>query len=107
MFPGRPPMAWRVYVLPSDKRTELEELTTKDDLLWRQTRTLRDAAPLGGAANEVYFYMEGSETAMAHADEHVTKVAKKADPKLAEELHAKFKAEEEASAQGMGLMFTD
>jgi hypothetical protein len=100
-------MAWRVYVLPSDKRGELDEITTKDDLLWRQTRTLREAAPLGGKADEVYFYMEGSETAMAHADAKVTAVAKKADPELAEKLHAKFKAEEEASAQGMGLMFSD
>lgn len=100
-------MAWRVYVLSNQKRGELDDLLTKDDLLWRQTRILRDAAPLGGSADEVYLYMEGAETAMAHADARVTALGKKAEPALAESLHAKFKAEEEASAQGMGLMFSD
>jgi hypothetical protein len=100
-------MAWRVYVVSTEHRGALEELLTKDDVLWRQTRTLRDAGPLGGEKNELYLYMEGSETAMTHADETVTKLAKKAGTELSEKLHAKFKAEEEASAQGMGLMFSD
>ncbi|MDE1881232.1 MAG: hypothetical protein KGI89_11885 [Euryarchaeota archaeon] len=100
-------MAWRIYVVPSGKRAELEEVLTKDDLIWRQTRILRDAAPLGGAADEVYLYMEGSDTAMAHADEKVTSVAKKVEAALAEKLHTQFKDEEEKSAQGMGLIFSD
>lgn len=100
-------MAWRIYVVPTAKRSELEEVLTKDDLIWRQTRILRDAAPLGGAVDEAYLYMEGSDTAMTHADELVTKVAKKVDAAVAEKLHAQFKEEEEKSAQGMGLMFSD
>ena len=100
-------MAWRVYVVTSEQRAALEDLLTKDDLLWRQTRVLREAGPLGGAANEVYLYMEGAETAMAHADGTVGKVAKKVDTARAEELHARFKDEEERSAQGMGLMFSE
>ncbi len=91
---------------PVSRRGELEE-SLKDDVLWRQTRILRDAGPLGGAADEIYLYMEGSESAMGRADTLLGPIAAKVDPARAEELHARFKAEEEMSAQGMGLMFSD
>lgn len=99
-------MAWRIYVLTGDQRGAVEEVL-KDDVLWRQTRILRDAGPLGGAADEVYLYMEGSDTAMARADEMIPPRAKKVETALGEKLHARFKEEEEMSAQGMGLMFSE
>lgn len=99
-------MAWRIFVLASGERAALEEVL-KDDVLWRQTQVLRDAGPLGGAAGEVYLYMEGSETAMARADELIPPKAKKVEAALGEKLHARFKEEEEMSAQGMGLMFSE
>jgi hypothetical protein len=100
-------MAWRIYVVPADKRASVEELLTRDDLLWRQTRILRDAQTLGGVAGETYLYMEGSETAMTHADGAIPPLGVRAEGALAEKLHARFKEEEEMSAQGMGLMFSD
>lgn len=100
-------MAWRIFVVTNDQRGPLDELLTNDDLLWRQTRILRDASSMGGPAGELYLYMEGSETAMAHADEKVTKIAKPVEKARGEELHARIKDEEEKSAQGMGLMFSD
>ncbi len=100
-------MSWRIYVTPSAKRGELDEILTKDDLLWRQTRIVREAAPLGGGNDELYLYMEGADTTMAHADQKLEGVAKKVEPVLGEKLHAQFKEEEERSAQGMGLMFSD
>ena len=100
-------MAWRIYVIPAEKRSAVEELLTRDDLLWRQTRILRDAVPLGGGSGESYLYMEGSETAMTHADGAIPPLGTKAEGPLAESLHARFKEEEEMSAQGMGLMFSD
>jgi hypothetical protein len=98
--------AWRIFVVPTEKRGELEEVL-KDDILWRQTRILRDAAPLGGGAGEVYLYMEGAEAAMERADKMIPPLGTKAEASLAEKLHAKFKEEEEMSAQGMGLMFSE
>ncbi len=100
-------MAWRIYVVPAEKRAAVEELLTRDDLLWRQTRILRDAEPLGGASGETYLYMEGSETAMTHADGAIPPLGNRAEGALAERLHDRFKEEEELSAQGMGLMFSD
>ncbi len=100
-------MAWRIYVVSAANRAAVEQALTQDDLLWRQTRILRDAAPLGGTPGETYLYMEGAETAMAHADSELPPLVSKAEGMLAEKLHARFKEEEELSAQGMGLMFSD
>jgi hypothetical protein len=99
-------MAWRLFVLPADKRTAMEEVLM-DDVLWRQTRIYREASTLGGKTGELYLYLDGSDTAMERADKLIPPLAAKVDPKDAERIHTQLKEEQDKAASGMGLMFAD
>jgi hypothetical protein len=99
-------MSWRIYLLETSQKGRVDEIL-QDDVLWRQTRLYRDAATLGGPAGRMYLYLEGPEEAMKRADSLLLPTVSPLTPDRAEALHARFKEEEEQSAQGMGLMFSD
>jgi hypothetical protein len=99
-------MAWTLYKVPVEKRTELDTLL-KDDQLSRQSQKVRDAAPAGGPAGALYVLIEGSADAISHADGLLKVVGEKLPPVDGEALYRKFKDEEEAASAGMGLFFTE
>jgi len=99
-------MAWTLFVVPSAKRPELDAVL-KDDVLSRQSQTLRDAKAMGGPADATYVLLEGAAEAMQRADSLLAPLGAKPASADAEALHRRFKEEEEAASAGMGLFFTE
>ncbi|HTT35918.1 MAG TPA: hypothetical protein VLX64_05315 [Thermoplasmata archaeon] len=99
-------MAWALFLVPSEKRAELDA-ALKDDTVSRQSQTVRDAAAAGGPAGALYVLIEGADGAVAHARSLLGPLAKPIEAADAEALYRKFKADEENASAGMGLFFTE
>jgi hypothetical protein len=99
-------MAWTIYSVPSAKRAELDA-ALKDDLVSRQSQKVRDAGAMGGPADRTYVLVEGSTEGVARANELLAAVGTALPPKEGEELHQRFRDEEDAASAGMGLFFTE
>jgi hypothetical protein len=99
-------MAWVLYAVPTTKRGELDQ-ALQDDQLSRQSQKLRDAAPLGGTAGELYVLLEGSAEALGRGDALVGPLGRKLGGAEAEALYRRLKDEDEAASAGMGLFFTE
>jgi hypothetical protein len=99
-------MAWTLFVVPSTKKGQLDEIL-RDDQLSRQSQKIRDAASIGGKSGELYVMVEGLPDAIHRAEELLTQVGAKLPGPEAEALYQKFKAEEESASAGMGLFFTE
>jgi hypothetical protein len=99
-------MAWTIYSIPSDRRSALEA-ALKDDLVSRQSQTVREAGALGGPADTTYVLVEGSAEGVHRADELLAPVGTRLPSPDAERLHQRFKDDEDAASAGMGLFFTE
>jgi hypothetical protein len=99
-------MPWTIFAVPSAKRTELDA-ALKDDLVSRQSQTVREAGAMGGPADRLYVLVEGSTQGVERADQLLAPVGTKLPAGEAAALHQKFKDEEEAASSGMGLFFTE
>ena len=99
-------MAWTLFSIPSARRSELETVL-KDDILSRQSHTIRDAKVVGGTADATYVLLEGSADAMRRADELLAPIGTKLPASDAERLYQRFKEEAESASAGMGLFFTE
>ncbi len=99
-------MAWLLYLVPTAKKSELDQALA-DDQVSRQSQKVRDAAATGGPAGELYVLLEGTESALARADSLLAAIGKKPPHDEAETLYRRFKDEDEAAAAGMGLFFTE
>jgi hypothetical protein len=99
-------MAWTLYEIPNEHRTELDA-ALKDDIVSRQSHTLRDAAAAGGPSGRLYVLVEGSPDGVARADELLKAAGTRMPPPEAERLYRQFKDEEDAASSGMGLFFTE
>jgi len=97
-------MAWTLFVVPSSRRGDLDAVL-KDDLLSRQSQTLRDAKAMGGPADAIYVLIEGSAEAVALADQLLGPLGTK--PADAPAVHTRFVEEQESASAGMGLFFTE
>ncbi|HDD60374.1 MAG TPA: hypothetical protein ENF69_05455 [Euryarchaeota archaeon] len=86
---------------PSEKALEKEILS--DDVISRQSITIRDGKVLGLAEDKEYILIEGSEEAI----ERVKGIAPNniLSGKWAAEAYEKLKSEEEDAASGMGFIF--
>ena len=99
-------MAWTLFEVPGAKRNELDT-ALRDDLVSRQSHTVREAAAVGGPAGSTYVLIEGSPEGVRRADELLAAVGTKPTPPDAESLYRRFKDEQEAASAGMGLFFTE
>jgi hypothetical protein len=99
-------MAWTIFSVPTSKRAELEAVL-KDDLISRQSHKLRDAAVLGGPADQTYILIDGSTEGVARANELFAKVGTALAAADAATLRQRFQDEEDAASAGMGLFFTE
>jgi hypothetical protein len=99
-------MAWTIYSIPTTKRTELDA-ALKDDVVSRQSQKVRDAAAMGGAADQVYVLVEGSAEGVRRAGELLAAIGTVLPPPAGEALHQRFRDEEDAASAGMGLFFTE
>lgn len=93
------------HVIVELKSTEkaLEKVLLTDDIISRQSITIRDGKVLGLSEDREYILIEGSEEAV----ERVKELAPDniLSGKGAEEAYQKLKAEEEDAASGMGFIF--
>ena len=99
-------MAWTVFAVPSSKRTDLDAVL-KDDLVSRQSETVREASAMGGPSDQVYVLIEGAAAAIARADELLGPLGTHLTGSEAETIYRRFKDEQEAASAGMGLFFTE
>ncbi len=99
-------MAWTIFSVPSAKRAELDAVL-KDDLVSRQSQTVREAKALDGPADATYVLIEGSAEAVRRAEELLSSVGTRLPPPEAERLHRRFEDERDRASAGMGLFFTE
>ena len=95
---------YRVFRFPSAQADKLNLLLV-DDLVGRQSITARDAKSLGLPGDDRYVLVEGSEVALARADELMKGITKPLPTSEAEGIHRRFRSQDEEAASGMGLIF--
>jgi hypothetical protein len=99
-------MAWTIFEVASNKRTELDA-ALNDDIVSRQSQKIRDAAIAGGPVGQLYVVISGSEDGVTRANELLAPLGKKLPTAEADALHKKFQDEDDSASAGMGLFFTE
>ena len=99
-------MAWTLFAVANDRRADLDP-ALHDDLVSRQSQTVREAASLGGPAGSVYVLIEGSAEGVRRAEEVLGPVGTKLPTADADAVYRKFQEERDAASSGMGLFFTE
>jgi hypothetical protein len=99
-------MAWTIFSVPTAHRAELDTVL-KDDRVSRQSQKIREAGTLGGPADSLYVLIEGSPDSVRRAEELLGPVGSRLTAADAETLYRRFKDEEDAASQGIGLFFTE
>lgn len=93
-----------VFKVPVENKGKADQLL-KDDLVSRQSITIRDARALEIEGKETYVLIEGSEEALKKADELFKEVGKKLEGADAEKILSIVKEREAEADGGMGLLF--
>jgi len=84
---------------------EKADLLLKDDLVSRQSVTVRDARSLGLPGTDRYVLVEGGEAGMARAVELLKGITQSLDGAEADRVYRRFRAQDEEAASGMGFIF--
>lgn len=90
--------------MPASKAIQLDALR-KDDVLSRQSVEVRDASALGLEGAGSILLVEGTEAAITRAEALLKDLGTKMSGKDAETAYARFRAQEDDAASGMGLVF--
>ena len=94
----------RVFKVKSSLRARLDE-ALGDDILSRQSLTMRDARHFGVPGDHLYLFVEGDERGMLRAEAVLLEFAERAPE--GEDLYKMLKAEEDDAASGLGAIFGD
>jgi hypothetical protein len=95
---------YRVFRIPA-AQVEKVNLVIGDDLVGRQSVTVRDAKALGLKGDDRYVVVEGSEPALARAVELLKGIADPLDAAKADDVYRRFRAQDDQAVSGMGLIF--
>jgi hypothetical protein len=95
---------YRVFRFPV-AQIEKANLLMKDDIVGRQSVTMRDMKSLGLSGDDRYVLVEGTEAGIARAVELLKEIAKPLKGAEAEDVYRRFRAQDEQAASGMGLIF--
>jgi hypothetical protein len=95
---------YRVFRIPA-AQAEKVNLVIGDDLVGRQSVTVRDAKALGLKGDDRYVVVEGSEPALARAVELLKGIADPLDAAKADDVYRRFRAQDDQAVSGMGLIF--
>ena len=95
---------YRVFRFPPAQADKANLLLT-DDVVGRQSVTVRDAKSLSLPGDDRYVLVEGSESALARALELLKGISAPLSGLEAEDVHRRFRAQDEQAASGMGLIF--
>lgn len=93
-----------IFKVPVENKGKADQLL-KDDLVSRQSITIRDTSALEMEGKETYVLIEGSEEALKKADELFEEVGEKLEGGDAEAIYSKIKEREAEAEGGMGLLF--
>lgn len=101
---------YAVFDLGKTPKAQVDELLANHadprvDLVSRQSLVFRDGKTLGFPDFGNLLLVEGAEAAIGKAAELFGPLGKKLDPGPAEAVYRTVKAEEDAAASGMGLIF--
>ena len=88
-------MTKEVFVIPKEKKAEVQQIIREDDLISRQSLTFREIG------EKFYLIVEGSEEAIEKIEKEFG--LKKAEDK--EKILKEIKKEEESAMQGFGSIF--
>jgi len=91
-----------VWIVSTDKRPKAEEVLKKDDLTSRQSIFMRAASALGIEEDGFFIIMDGSEEALAKANELLKDLAKKYGKK--DDVLQKFDEMEAATSEAFGFV---
>lgn len=99
-------MARAIFEIKKEKEIEMDTLK-QDDIVSRQSITIRDAKSLGMKGENIYVKIEGSSEGIEKAEEIVKEqsLGKKLSEKKAKPIDEKIKEEEENASEGMGFIF--
>ncbi|MFO8132412.1 MAG: hypothetical protein R6U10_00515 [Thermoplasmatota archaeon] len=99
-------MEYAIFEIESGKESDAKMLE-EDDLVSRQTITIRNAKALGLDGDATYIKIEGSDEAIERAVEMVeeNELGEKLSEEEAKDIYDKIAEEEESASQGMGMIF--
>jgi hypothetical protein len=99
-------MAYAIFRLDETKEMAL---LVQDELISRQSITIRDSKSLGVKGDHTYMKLEGNNDAITKAEEIIkeNKMGKKLPVREAATINNKLEKEDEDAHQGMGLIFGD
>jgi rubrerythrin len=95
---------YAVFLFDSEAASQARELL-EDDLVSRQSVTLRDAGALGTSHEGLLVVIEGDEAAITRFEDMAGDVARRLPEKEAAEVFSLLKREEEDAAEGVGFLF--
>ena len=94
---------YKVFEVKLEKDEIISEVIS-DDLVSRQTISVRDGKSLGMKEDVKYAMIEGSEEAIERAEE-IFSEEDVGEAENAEKVREKIKEEDQAAAEGMGTVF--
>lgn len=95
---------YRVFRVPAAQAARTD-VVWKDDVVSRQSITVRDAKSLGMTGEDRFVLVEGSDAGVSRAADLLKDIAKALPSKEAERVYLQFRAQDEEAASGMGLIF--
>ena len=87
-------MTYNIYRIPKEKASKATSVVYQDNIVSRQSITIRDARALGIETDERILLIEGSPEALAHADTILKELAVKETEENSKKIYEKFKEEE-------------
>ncbi|UCF08583.1 MAG: hypothetical protein JSW28_02525 [Thermoplasmata archaeon] len=97
------------YVIFSVDKSHVSKINQilRDDLVSRQSISVRDASALNIEKDIRYVLIEGTDEAIKKAEELFTDIGTKEDEEEAKTIYNKIKSEESDVAEGVGFIFGD
>ena len=91
-----------VFIVKEGEKSKAEDLLRKDDLIGRQSITVRSAVSMNLEKEGYFIIINGSEESIKKAEELIGSFAKKYGKK--EKVLEKIREEEDSAAEGLGAI---
>lgn len=99
-------MSYAIFSVNKSQASKINKIL-KDDLVSRQSISIRDASALNIDKDVRYVLIEGTDEAIKKAEELFKDTGTKEGEEEAKNIYNKIKSEESDVAQGVGLIFGD
>ncbi len=99
-------MNYAIFCVEKTEASKINKIL-RDDLISRQSISIRDANALNIEKDVRYVLIEGNEDALKKADELFSETGKKLGEKDAKTIYDMIKTEESDAATGVGFIFGD